>query len=615
MSTQIRRFLKSASIKLLIMLPLTVASGCQLMPDSGVSSFNRRVAEIWPTAIQSDNTLDRQKSIASDSDSLADAETSDIEPTTQALGHATFKDQPQPTEHPVPVQQTAPHQELINISVHDMPARDFFLTLVDGSSRNLVVHPLVEGNVTLSLNQVTLEQVLQTVRQVYGYEFRKTANIIQVLPARMATKIFTIDYLNVTRSGNSQTRVSSGQLTESISSSSSSDDSDDPGSEVNSQSTDEVSGSQVTTTSYTNFWSVLERTLSLIVGSEQGRKVVINPDVGVAVISAMPGELRQVENYLNTIQEIAQRQVILEAKIIEVELSNGFRSGINWSALLELGSNTVVIGQTGGGTLLGNGTGLSDISGNTGNLSPGNPVAVDGTATSAFGGALTAALNLGDFQAFIELLQLQGEVRVLSSPRIATINNQKAVIKVGTDEFFVTDVSTDTTNSNGGSNQTVEVELTPFFSGVALDVIPLIDADGTVVLHIHPTVSEVTEKIKQIDVSSNSQLSVPLALSNVRESDTIVRARSGEVIVIGGLMSSLQKNIEAGTPGLSDLPWIGKFFKHQSRAFQRSELVILLRPMIADQRDMSSNDDQFQGWNNSWSQTGELLSNSMMGRL
>lgn len=606
-----KRFSKSASTTLTIALALSAISGCQLLPDSSNSPFNRRLAEIWPTTGQS------APSSAQSSDPGTTKTAGQTSLATTATNHQSATKNTQrttaerSTQPIIEIKSATP--ELIDVSVRDMPARDFFLTLVDGSNRNLVVHPLVEGNVSLQLNQVTLEQVLQTVRQVYGYEFQKAGNIIQVLPARMATRIFAIDYLNVTRSGNSQTRVSSGQLTESTSTSSAGD-SDDDDTEVNSESAEEVSGSQVTTSSNTDFWTILEQTLKLIVGTEQGRQVVINPDVGVAVISAMPGELREVEHYLHTIQKIAQRQVILEAKIIEVELANGFRSGINWSALLELGSNTVVIGQTGGGTLLGNGTGLSDIATNSGNLNPASPVAVDGTATSAFGGALTAALNLGDFQAFIELLQLQGEVQVLSSPRIATINNQKAVIKVGTDEFFVTDVSTDTSNNNGGSNQSVEVELTPFFSGVALDVIPQIDADGTVVLHIHPTVSEVSEKIKQIDVSSSSQLSVPLALSNVRESDTIVRARSGEVIVIGGLMSSLQKSIEAGTPGLSDLPWFGKFFKHQGKAFQRSELVILLRPMIANNRAMGSNNHHFQGWNDGWSPTGELLSNSMPGQ-
>ena len=599
---------------IMTLLSMTGISGCQLRPDARNASFNHRLTQIWPTTTtKSTNPQPENPNLSSDQQIREPAQATSTQ-TNDSPTLVTIPAQAGTTTKLANVPPAQPMAELIDISVRDLPAPDFFMTLVDGSNRNLVVHPLVEGNITLSLNQVTLEQVLQTVRQVYGYEFRKTGNIIQVLPSRMATRIFAIDYLNVSRSGNSQTRVSSGQLTEASSSSRSENDGSDE-TALRSESSEEISGSQVTTVSLTDFWTVLQQTLTLIVGSEQGRQVVINPDVGVVVVSAMPNELREVEKYLETIQDIAQRQVILEAKIIEVELANGFRSGINWSALLEFGSNTVVIGQTGGGTLLGNGAGVSTISGNSGNLNPGSPTAVNGTETSAFGGALTAALNLGDFQAFIELLELQGDVQVLSSPRIATINNQKAVIKVGTDEFFVTDVSTDTSNNSGGTNQTVEVELTPFFSGVALDVIPQIDADGTVVLHIHPTVSEVSEKIKQIDVSSSSQLAVPLALSNVRESDTIVRARSGEVIVIGGLMSSLQSNIQAGTPGLSDLPWLGKFFKHQNKAFKRSELVILLRPMIAEKNRQPTSNQKFQGWNQGWSHSGELLSGSLTDRL
>ena len=160
------------------------------------------------------------------------------------------------------------------------------------------------------------------------------------------------------------------------------------------------------------------------------------------------------------------------------------------------------------------------------------------------------------------------------------MNNQKAVIKVGTDEFFVTDVETetDTTDSNT-LNQTVSVEL-PFFSGVALDVIPQIDDNGEVILHIHPTVSEVTEKTKNNNVSTNTQLSVPLALSSVRESDTIIRARSGQVVVIGGLMKDQVRDDVAKTPVLGDIPVMGNLFRHTRQSKTKSELVILLKPLV-----------------------------------
>jgi MSHA biogenesis protein MshL len=200
--------------------------------------------------------------------------------------------------------------------------------------------------------------------------------------------------------------------------------------------------------------------------------------------------------------------------------------------------------------------------------------------------------NLNDFNALIELLQTQGDVHVLSSPRVATVNNQKAVIKVGSDEFFVTDVSTDTESTTTGTNQTVDITLTPFFSGVALDVIPQIDANGTVTLHIHPTVSEVAEEIKQIATSVENSLSIPLARSTVRESDTIIRAQSGQVVVIGGLMENVTRNSVSRTPILGDLPGVGGLFRHTKQETVKSELVILLRPMVEQGNELWAGDLQ-----------------------
>ena len=284
--------------------------------------------------------------------------------------------------------------------------------------------------------------------------------------------------------------------------------------------------------------------------------------------------------YLESTQDVVQRQVILEAKILEVSLSDGYQAGINWAGLVGNATDNLILGQTGGGSYFEDGSSIID--GNTGNLNPLAPTAVDGTATSAFGGVFTAAVNIaGDFTAFIELLKTQGDVQVLSSPRISTVNNQKAVIKVGTDEFFVTDVQTSTTTATATTTQN-NVELTPFFSGVALDVIPQISEDGDIILHIHPTVSEVKEQVKDIGVSSDTELTVPLARSTIRESDSIVRARSGQVVVIGGLMQNVRRDESAGVPVLGDLPVVGGLFRHQRQAVRKSELVILLRPIVVE---------------------------------
>jgi MSHA biogenesis protein MshL len=177
------------------------------------------------------------------------------------------------------------------------------------------------------------------------------------------------------------------------------------------------------------------------------------------------------------------------------------------------------------------------------------------------------------------LLETQGSVQVLSSPRISTVNNQKALIKVGQDEFFVTEISNDTTTSSGGTTTNPEVELTPFFSGISLDVTPQISENEDIILHIHPSISEVEDQSKVIAVG-DQVFQLPLALSTIRETDSVVYARSGQVVVLGGLMQNRSADSNSGTPLLGKLPVLGHLFAQQRNQTVKSELVILLRPVI-----------------------------------
>nr|MBL0711612.1 hypothetical protein [Colwellia sp.] len=156
-----------------------------------------------------------------------------------------------------------------------------------------------------------------------------------------------------------------------------------------------------------------------------------------------------------------------------------------------------------------------------------------------------------------------------------------AIIKVGEDEYFVTDVSSTTTT--GTSTTTIpEVELTPFFSGISLDVTPQIDEDGSVILHVHTSVTRTEEQNKTI-VLGKETLVLPLAQSRVRESDTIIRAKSGEVVIIGGLIETYKIDLESKTPFLGDIPYLGELFKSKSEKTQKRELVIMLKPIVVGQ--------------------------------
>jgi len=304
------------------------------------------------------------------------------------------------------------------------------------------------------------------------------------------------------------------------------------------------------------------------------------------LIRALPRELLDVEQYLETLQNAVSRQVIIEAKILEVRLNDAFQTGVNWNALLDLGNGReILLGNRGGAT--GVDTGFSEFAGD---VVPLDKLSLSGSTAQALGGIFTIQADLGDFNALIELLKNQGDVQVLSSPRVSTVNNQKAIIKVGTDEYFVTDFGSDTDLTSGVSNTSTDIQLTPFFSGVALDVTPQIDSNGGITLHVHPAISEVTQDNKDIGISSDSQFNIPLARSTIRESDTIIRAENGQVVVIGGLMQDLVRDQVSSTPFLGDVPMLGHMFKHTRKVSTKTELVILLRPTVVDAAHVWSRD-------------------------
>ena len=512
---------------------------------------------------------------------------------------------------PAPVAAAAQAPEpRFDVAVTDAPARAFFEGLADGTPYNIVLEPGVAGTITLKLKHVTLIEALDAVREAYGYDYRRIASGFVIVPATLQTRMFQVDYIDLERRGTSRTRVATGQVSPgtnpSLSGTSIPGEGQQPGgsgglseppgavfaSPAGAQSgaasgehVREITGTSISTRSSSDFWHELELSLRGLLGNEAGRTVAVNAESGLILVRATPRELRDVQMFLDRIQKIATRQVVLEAKIIEVELSSGFQAGINWAALAKNGNQSFSLAQTGpqnGFATPGLGTtnlGLLNQPQASVTLSPGsNPIT--STVTNTLGGAFAFASNSGSFASYVELLGTQGKTRVLSSPRVSTLNNQKAVLKAGDEEYFVTGVSSNTlvgTSSSTSSN----LDLAPFFSGVALDVTPQLAEDGQIILHIHPSVSDVTAKLLTV-TAYGQPYSLPLAYTEVRESDSVVKARSGQLIVIGGLMRASHTAQDYRLPGLGDIPVFGNLFKSQQKTDDRSELVILLRPIVIE---------------------------------
>jgi MSHA biogenesis protein MshL len=202
-------------------------------------------------------------------------------------------------------------------------------------------------------------------------------------------------------------------------------------------------------------------------------------------------------------------------------------------------------------------------------------------AASALGkGFFGLAFQSANFAALLNFLESQGSVSVLSSPRIATLNNQKAVLKVGTDELFVTNVTSSTTTTTTGSVSAPSVTLQPYFSGISLDVTPQIDEDGNIILHVHPAVSTVTEKEKVIDLGALGIYRLPLAASSINETDSIVRVQDGNIVAIGGLMRQEQSSDRSQLPGATGA--VANALGQRSSALRKRELVILIKPTVID---------------------------------
>ena len=479
-------------------------------------------------------------------------------------------------------------EQRFDLVISNAPANQVLMGIVSGTRYSMLVHPDITGSISVNLKDVTVFEALDSIRELYGYEYKIEGARIFIEPQAMQTRVFQVNYIVGQREGKSDTRVTSGSISNNNQQNQQSTSGTTTTTSGNNASS--INGTSITTSTKNDFWPDLALSLKEIVGPGDGKRVIVNLQSGVIVVRAMPADIRNVEAFLRLMQVSIERQVILEAKILNVALNDASQSGVNWSVFGKSGASTALAGNINANTTLTNGGSVGDLV--SGDLTVSNGASVSNAATTALGGPLFAvALQSANFAALLSFLETQGDVQVLSSPRIATINNQKAVLKVGTDEFFVTGVSSSTTAVGATATTVPEVQLQPFFSGISLDVTPQIDKDNNIILHMHPTISQVTTVNKQVNLGTTSgTINLPLASSNVSETDSIVRTKDGRVIAIGGLMTESSVSSKSKVPGLGDIKGIGNAFRQKGSAVSKTELVILLKSTVVQGQD-TWNDD------------------------
>jgi MSHA biogenesis protein MshL len=545
-----------------------------------------------------------------------------------------------PLRMELPQAQGKPIEGRFDLNVNNAPAREVFLSIVSGTRYSMLVHPEVSGSISVNLKDVSLSEALESIREIYGYEYKIDGSRVYIQPAGLQTRVFQVNYLIGARQGRSDMRVtagSSGIATGATTATPAGAAPTTPGAAaaapvgpVGMQGPPSLTpnaggalggagndATRMSTVQLTDFWAEVAYAIRTIVGTAEGRNIVISPQSGVVVVRAMPQELRSVEALLKAMKLSVERQVMLEAKIIDVTLNQAYQSGINWAGFnfkqgiaggfsSGVGGVSNSLGPTGSlsGSTAGSSTGTSSNFTVNGLTAPG-PSTLGGVvagATNVAGGVFGLALQTQNFAALLQFLESQGSVQVLSSPRVATLNNQKAVLKVGTDQPFVTSITVVPGLTTGGvvTPTTVAPFISNIFSGISLDVTPQIDGDGNIALHIHPLVTSVSSKSVGFSLIGVGAQSVDVAAINVSESDTMVRTQDGNIVVLGGLMKVELNKGRSGIPGLADVPVIGGAFRNSSTDTIKRELVILIKPTIIEsdknwEQDIQDSRTRMQG--------------------
>ena len=519
----------------------------------------------------------------------------------------------------LPPPRELPPVETYNVVVNGVPAAELLFALARDANLNVDVHPGISGSVTLNALDQTLPQILDRISDQVDMRYELRDGTLSVRPDSPYLQLYKIDYLNMARNASSKVSIATqvaapGGAT------------GDSAGEVNNNSStllENTSNNRFWETLVSNITDILRETDKVIVeGAEaqaqaaaavsafdqtadamnqqgaggqpavvppptpavtatyrEAASVIAHPETGTMAVRATARQHKTVRQYLDQLIDNAQRQVLIEATVVEVELKDGYQQGINWDILRASNSRFQLTQAPSGGDSL---------------QLPG------GTPTSALIPALgvlshAGAIGSTDVTASIRLLESFGRTKVLSSPKISVLNNQTALIKVVDNLVYFTLTLTTQRNENasgvGTTDITVTSEPTTVPVGFLMNVTPQVGDDGRVTLNLRPTISRLSRYVEDpavalsLALARNSGADIPEVKSLVpeiqtREMESIITIRDGQTAVLGGLMRDQSDRASDGVPGLGRLKGVGNLFKYRNDTGSKSELVIFLRPTI-----------------------------------
>lgn len=501
--------------------------------------------------------------------------------------------------------------ETYSVVVNNVSVRELLFALARDAKVNVDIHPGITGTVTLNAIDQTLPQLLSRISKQVDMRYELDGPNLVVMSDSPFLRIYKIDYVNIARDTTGQVSVSSEIVGQTGAGGSGGGSSGGGSGSGAGQNTSRVS---ISNTSQNKFWETLEKNVKEILQEtdrvlpggaganvpaaapagtgqppggagggagasvssgpnatfREASSVIANREVGLLTIRASARQHEKIQEFLDLVLLSARRQVLIEATIVEVRLNNSYQQGIDWGIF------------TGGWQLFGGGLYRNAVQAL---VTP--PVPVAGALTALpTASSFVGQYNSNTLRVSLQLLETFGNVRVLSSPRISAINNQTAVLKVVENVVYFT-VASQTSQAQTTALTTVTTTAQTVPVGIVLNVTPQVSENDTVLLNVKPSISRIAARVRD----PNPLLTVANEIPQIaiREMESVIKLSSGQIAVMGGLISDeLQDNSDT-IPGVNRLPFLGDLFSNKNIQNSKSELVIFMRPLVI--RDPSVDGD------------------------
>ncbi|MBX2857761.1 MAG: pilus (MSHA type) biogenesis protein MshL [Cellvibrionaceae bacterium] len=470
----------------------------------------------------------------------------------------------------LPVPQPQVKEPIHTVVVSDVPLRDLLFSLARDAKLNLDLDSTVSGKATLNAVKQPLPAILDRLAENNQLRYQIKHGVLRIQKDLPFIRNYQVDYLNLTRRAESDVSVST-QINATGQGAGEEGSSGGAGGNNN-------SSTHVKTSSEQLFWETLEKNIATILergeaGEEAHPDIMLNRESGVMGIRATGRQHRQVQAFIDQVQASSQRQVLIEATIAEVRLSDSFQAGIDWNLLKQDVGQSWTADQVFTDLLLGDrpsfNLSFSDIDGN-GNM----------------------------LQATLSALETFGDVSVMSSPKIMAMNNQTALLKVVDNlVYFTVDVNIDAGSQGEGRLFTFESEIHTVPVGFVMGVTPYISKNGEVTLNVRPTISRVVgSALDPNPALAEAKVVNEIPVIQVREVESVLKVASGDTAVIGGLMQDEVNKSKRGIPFISRIPLLGNFFGYTDNQNEKTELVIFIKPLVVQQASVKTDLNQFNSF-------------------